>query len=697
MKEKNTIKIKKRPFEPNSFEKKQIKKPLLLINNVFPEEKNMISFNKQFSLKTPTINNNRNFFNQNSMNFAINENISYSLTKSNEFPSKNNKISSVFLSGNTNEKKYEIKFSKERLENKQKIIKNNNKISNFKGNIQYRNLKHPINVVNLHMNLKNNPMKDKNNIFSNSMPTSNIQDFPKLTKLEINKHNKNYSLYGMEINKIKHQLEMDNKKDIITKKIQSNNFLPRIKLKPLDKIDSNNISNKIIINENNKVNSQKFLININNIKMNSSSEQNMDKENKNSITENVKNEEKEEVKELEEKKENKKDINDTINNNENINKTEIKESEKNQNEISGKKESKQENINIMSFVNDLFSQKIPSKKNSSSINLTNVNTKDVDEDILQIRKSSDDLDLISFLKNPNGTLKNYFCLTEAGKNEEGPKINQDSILEVVNINNNHNFCIFGVFDGHGNHGHLISRFIVNTMKNIILKDEKLKELSKNTVEIYSYLKENNYQFIRDLIKKSENLLFENYEEESKYSGTTCNLIIIIGKKIICANIGDSRAIMIKNHKTVIELSSDQKPDNPNEKERIESKGGEIRQLIENNEPIGPMRVFKKNEDYPGIAMARSIGDKLADIIGVISDPEIKEFDIDLNCKYVFAGSDGIFEFLTNEKIAHIINKYYKKNEPKECCNTIVKKSIELWSKYDTVIDDNSIILIFFNQ
>ena len=56
MKEKNTIKIKKKPFEPNIFEKKQIKKPLLLINNVFPEEKNMISFTKQFSLKTPTVN-----------------------------------------------------------------------------------------------------------------------------------------------------------------------------------------------------------------------------------------------------------------------------------------------------------------------------------------------------------------------------------------------------------------------------------------------------------------------------------------------------------------------------------------------------------------------------------------------------------------------------------------------------------------
>ena len=43
------------------------------------------------------------------------------------------------------------------------------------------------------------------------------------------------------------------------------------------------------------------------------------------------------------------------------------------------------------------------------------------------------------------------------------------------------------------------------MKNILLNDEKLKQISKNTNEIYSYIKENNYEFIRDLISKSENL------------------------------------------------------------------------------------------------------------------------------------------------------------------------------------------------
>ena len=578
------------------------------------------------------------------------------------------------MSGNLKNKKYKIKNSKEDISNHILEKKSRNSSENNK----YKNFKYPINIVNLHMNLTNHQEKENNNNFTNSMPISNIH--------------KNHSLYGMDFFKIKYELGIENKKEIVIKKIESNSFIPKIKLKPIEKNHDNILSDKLNLNENN-ASSEKILINFNKIKMNSSPNKNKNKENNVLNEKNLNIKEKELIKTTEDK-------NEIINNNKNDNINKNENTKKNENiddnitlEKKEKEEPKQENINIISFVNDLFSQKIPSKKNISCINLSNPNSQQDREKIIIEKKTSDDL----ILKILNGTIKNYYFLTQAGKNEEGPKINQDSILEILNINNNNNFSIFGVFDGHGNEGHLISQFIVKTMKNILLNDEKLKQISKNTNEIYSYIKENNYEFIRDLISKSENLLFNDYEEESKYSGTTCNLVIIIGKKVICANIGDSRAFMIKNHKTIIELSSDQKPDNPSEKERIESKGGEIRQYIENNEPIGPMRVFKKNENYPGIAMARSIGDKLADLIGVISEPEIKEFDIDINCKYIICGSDGIFEFLTNEKIAHIINKYYKKNDPKECCDVIIKKSVELWNKYDTVVDDHSIIIIFFNQ
>ena len=690
MKEKNTIKLKANIFFPQNFEQNKIKKTQLSFNQLLPEKKNknVSSLNKKLSLKTPVNKINRNFFDQNNLNFAFNENIPNPLIKSHEFQSKNNKISSVFISGNLKNKKYKIKNSKEDISNHILEKKSRNSSENNK----YKNFKYPINIVNLHMNLTNHQEKENNNNFTNSMPISNIHIFPKLNKLDSFKHHKNHSLYGMDFFKIKYELGIENKKEIVIKKIESNSFIPKIKLKPIEKNHDNILSDKLNLNENN-ASSEKILINFNKIKMNSSPNKNKNKENNVLNEKNLNIKEKELIKTTEDK-------NEIINNNKNDNINKNENTKKNENiddnitlEKKEKEEPKQENINIISFVNDLFSQKIPSKKNISCINLSNPNSQQDREKIIIEKKTSDDL----ILKILNGTIKNYYFLTQAGKNEEGPKINQDSILEILNINNNNNFSIFGVFDGHGNEGHLISQFIVKTMKNILLNDEKLKQISKNTNEIYSYIKENNYEFIRDLISKSENLLFNNYEEESKYSGTTCNLVIIIGKKVICANIGDSRAFMIKNHKTIIELSSDQKPDNPSEKERIESKGGEIRQYIENNEPIGPMRVFKKNENYPGIAMARSIGDKLADLIGVISEPEIKEFDIDINCKYIICGSDGIFEFLTNEKIAHIINKYYKKNEPKECCDVIIKKSVELWNKYDTVVDDHSIIIIFFNQ
>ena len=690
MKEKNTIKLKANIFFPQNFEQNKIKKTQLSFNQLLPEKKNknVSSLNKKLSLKTPVNKINRNFFDQNNLNFAFNENIPNPLIKSHEFQSKNNKISSVFMSGNLKNKKYKIKNSKEDISNHILEKKSRNSSENNK----YKNFKYPINIVNLHMNLTNHQEKENNNNFTNSMPISNIHIFPKLNKLDSFKHHKNHSLYGMDFFKIKYELGIENKKEIVIKKIESNSFIPKIKLKPIEKNHDNILSDKLNLNENN-ASSEKILINFNKIKMNSSPNKNKNKENNVLNEKNLNIKEKELIKTTEDK-------NEIINNNKNDNINKNENTKKNENiddnitlEKKEKEEPKQENINIISFVNDLFSQKIPSKKNISCINLSNPNSQQDREKIIIEKKTSDDL----ILKILNGTIKNYYFLTQAGKNEEGPKINQDSILEILNINNNNNFSIFGVFDGHGNEGHLISQFIVKTMKNILLNDEKLKQISKNTNEIYSYIKENNYEFIRDLISKSENLLFNDYEEESKYSGTTCNLVIIIGKKVICANIGDSRAFMIKNHKTIIELSSDQKPDNPSEKERIESKGGEIRQYIENNEPIGPMRVFKKNENYPGIAMARSIGDKLADLIGVISEPEIKEFDIDINCKYIICGSDGIFEFLTNEKIAHIINKYYKKNDPKECCDVIIKKSVELWNKYDTVVDDHSIIIIFFNQ
>lgn len=60
-------------------------------------------------------------------------------------------------------------------------------------------------------------------------------------------------------------------------------------------------------------------------------------------------------------------------------------------------------------------------------------------------------------------------------------------------------------------------------------------------------------------------------------------------------------------------------------------------------------------------MSRSMGDRVAHSVGVISLPEVNTFSISRTDKFIVVGSDGLFQFLSNEKIAQIIIPYYYKN------------------------------------
>jgi len=46
-------------------------------------------------------------------------------------------------------------------------------------------------------------------------------------------------------------------------------------------------------------------------------------------------------------------------------------------------------------------------------------------------------------------------------------------------------------------------------------------------------------------------------------------------------------------------------------------------------------------------MSRSLGDKVAHSVGVSSVPEVKEFILEKNDKFVVIATDGVWEFLSN--------------------------------------------------
>ena len=135
------------------------------------------------------------------------------------------------------------------------------------------------------------------------------------------------------------------------------------------------------------------------------------------------------------------------------------------------------------------------------------------------------------------------------------------------------------------------------------------------------------------------------------SGTTAVCILIIEQKLYCINLGDSRAVLgseKKDKKVATEMSIDHKPSRDDELKRIIEKGGEV------NDKTGVPRVFKKNEDQPGLAVSRTIGDLMAHECGVSYEPEVIEKELDSDDKFIVIGSDGIWDVMSSPEVIGFI-------------------------------------------
>ena len=305
---------------------------------------------------------------------------------------------------------------------------------------------------------------------------------------------------------------------------------------------------------------------------------------------------------------------------------------------------------------------------------------------------------IKELSSAEELVKGYKYKSQAGKAEGNiPKTNQDNYLINYEINGIKNFNMFGVLDGHGYNGHLASAFVSNYIKNAIADHPEIKKLT-DAIDIYHKLKEENYKIIKDTYIQAEKEL-THAEFDCNFSGTTCVIVFQCGYRIICANTGDSRAILVSKlggHKCEpIALSNDHKPNIDTEKKRIYRNKGRVEQYTEFGIKTGPFRVWLKNEMYPGLAMSRSIGDIIASSVGVIAEPEIIEYFINTNTKYIMLASDGVWEFLSNETVMKIGNKHYENNDAIGLCDDIIAEATKHWEKEDVVVDDITVVVVFF--
>ena len=276
------------------------------------------------------------------------------------------------------------------------------------------------------------------------------------------------------------------------------------------------------------------------------------------------------------------------------------------------------------------------------------------------------------------------------------KTNQDNFFIFNNFNNNSNYICMGVCDGHGIFGQDISSYLVNNLPQNLNKDiinKNIKNLSTENLATLSIILESTF------IQTNINL---NTDEriDSTFSGSTCVTILFTPNRLICINVGDSRCIMGKVNKNKWHsknLTRDHKPSEPDEMDRIIASGGKVEPYRDNyGNFVGPERVWKKEGDVPGLAMSRSFGDEVAHTIGVIVNPEINEYQLYNEDKFLILASDGIWEFISSEEAVNIVKDFYLENDIEGALTYLYKEASKRWIMEEEVIDDITIILVFFN-
>ena len=304
-------------------------------------------------------------------------------------------------------------------------------------------------------------------------------------------------------------------------------------------------------------------------------------------------------------------------------------------------------------------------------------------------------------------------ITKAGIDDKKEKINQDSYLILEKLFENI-LNIYGIFDGHGKNGHLISS-LLSTFLSQYLKNKDnycLEKKSNNDSDSDSSISSqeiiinnelisklfSNEDFIRKIIAELD-LKANESNFDLQFSGTTCLLLFLFEDYIICSNIGDSMCVLFncsnEDRWTYDIISKIHKPDIQSEKDRILLNGRVIHPYYDELGIFeGPNRVYVKGKTYPGLSLTRSIGDLEAEKIGIISEPDIIIKKKDSTCKYLVLGSDGLWDVIKPYDVRRIVNPYFLKSDTNGACNALLKTACKNWDKEGCERDDITIIVVF---
>lgn len=249
--------------------------------------------------------------------------------------------------------------------------------------------------------------------------------------------------------------------------------------------------------------------------------------------------------------------------------------------------------------------------------------------------------------------------------------NQDTFLVVPVA---WDAMVAAVLDGHGMNGHLVSARVRSLLEH---QAESLCSQAPSTLEA---------AITKMFVSIQETL---DREGLATMCGSTCTLALLDGTRhtVTVAHVGDSKLLVLTGSKIDHE-SRDHVIDEEAER-HIVACGGDVR--TETYSGVTARRVFERGGEYPGLSMARALGDAEGRRLGIRCDPEVHTVPFCPGSHLIIA-SDGVWEKMPPSSVVSLLQAPSSTLGSSTLAAMLVAEARRLWPA-ERDIDDITAVVV----
>ncbi|EOY25008.1 hypothetical protein QUC31_009062 [Theobroma cacao] len=208
----------------------------------------------------------------------------------------------------------------------------------------------------------------------------------------------------------------------------------------------------------------------------------------------------------------------------------------------------------------------------------------------------------------------------------------------VSVGEIQGYDFFAVYDGHG--GAQVANACRDRMHQLVVKEVEERTRGGKGPEWEKVM-------AACFAKMDEEVSGEDYQGgagdvDMKTMGSTAVVVLVGRDVVVVANCGDSRAVLCRGG-TAVALSSDHKPDRPDERERVEAAGGTVIN-------------WNGSRVLGVLATSRSIGDQHLKPY-VISKPEVSVTERTKSDNFLVLASDGLWDVVSSEIACEVVKRH----------------------------------------